>query len=112
MDQLASPASWVRELIGTARGWQDGAFPPPTELDQVTQQLRLLLDLLLTEAEARGAKLIQGSPARRALAVVVTEARQVISDGPGPGLERPSSVRPVAGASRSAASAGAGWEAI
>lgn len=79
-------AGQARDLVATAQSWQNGLYPPHTELDEVTEQLRLLVDVLLTDAGARAAALLEGSLARQTLADVVAHARCVVAAGPGPGL--------------------------
>jgi uncharacterized protein DUF6415 len=79
-------AGQARELVANAQRWRNGILPPHTELDEMTEQLRLLLDILLTDAESRAAALLEDSPTRQTLADVVAAARAVIADGPGPGL--------------------------
>ncbi len=79
-------AGQAHQLVATAKSWQHGVYPPHTELDQVTEQLRLLLDILLTDTESRAAALLDGSPARQTLADSIADARCAIGAGPGPGL--------------------------
>lgn len=76
----------AHDLIAVARSWQKGVYPRHTELDQVTENLRLLMDILLSDAESRAAKLLEGSSARQTLADVVADTRRVITAGPGTGL--------------------------
>jgi hypothetical protein len=76
----------ARAVIVIAQSWQCGAYPPHTELADTTEKLRVLLGILLSEAEGRAAKLLDGSPARQTLTRVIAEAHRVIAAGPGPGL--------------------------
>lgn len=86
MSAATFAADQARALVAIAQSWQNGVLPPHTELDEVTEKLRLLVDLLLTDTEARAAALLKGGPPRQTLANVVADARRVIADGPGPGL--------------------------
>jgi uncharacterized protein DUF6415 len=76
----------ARTLIVTAQDWQHGVYPPHAELADTTEKLRVLLGVLLSDAEGRAAKLLEGSPARQTLAHVIADAQYVVAAGPGPGL--------------------------
>lgn len=76
----------ARALVVVAQNWRRGVYPPHTELADTTEKLRVLLGVLLSDAEGRAAKLLDGSPARQTLTRVIAEAQRVVAAGPGPGL--------------------------